>query len=188
MNEKKYSEIFLTREHFDDLPDFSLPLAYSYRNYQFQDEENWFRIYKASDNYNKVYSTTFREYFGAEIKKLEQRQIYICNEEGLAVATATAWDDPNFLGESWGRVHWLAVHPDFQGRGLAKCLLSEVIKRLKECGHEKAYLRTYTMREKAIKLYLNFGFTPLVRSEEDEKIWRSLAKKLNHEKLATWRD
>jgi GNAT superfamily N-acetyltransferase len=188
MNDMEYSEIFLIREHLNDVPSFSLPQAYVFRNYQFQDEENWFKIYKASDNYNKVYSTTFREYFGAEITKLEQRQIYICNEAGLAVATATAWDDQNFLGEPWGRVHWLAVHPDFQGRGLAKCLLTKVIKRLQECGHKKVYLRTYTMREKAIMLYLNYGFMPLIRSSEDDRVWRSLAKNIDHKNLAAWRD
>ncbi|WDE96946.1 GNAT family N-acetyltransferase [Lentisphaera profundi] len=188
MTRLEYPEIFLTRSHLNDLPNTPLPEGYYFRNYQFEDEENWFRIYEASDNYNKVYSTTFREYFGAKVKKLEQRQIYICNQEGLAVATATAWNDENFHGEHWGRIHWLAVHPDFQGLGLAKCLLNQAMQRLKACGHEKAYLRTYTMREKAIKLYLNFGFTPLISSVNDEEVWKSVAKKVDHKLLATWRD
>jgi len=188
MNDTEYHEIFLTRAHLTELVSSPLPAGFYFRNYEFQDEENWFRIYKASDNYNKVYSTTFKEYFGAKAQKLEKRQIYICNSDGLAVATATAWYDKDFSGQSWGRVHWVAVHPDYQGQGLANCLLSEVLKRLKQCGHEKAYLRTYTMRLKAIRLYLNFGFMPLIRSSEDEEIWKSLAKKVDHENLATWRD
>ena len=176
----KYSEIFLTRDSLDDIPQFDLPSGYYFRNYHFKDEENWFNIYRASDGYNKVYSTTFREYFGAKVNKLEKRQIYLCDPSGQAVATATAWNDKNFHGKHWGRLHWVAVHPDFQGKGLSKPLLSEALKRLYDCGHRKAYLRTFTMRKKALNLYLQFGFKPLILSEQDCRIWKELAAELDN--------
>ena len=174
--DNEYSEIFLIRETLEDIPNYKLPGGFSFRNYQFKDEENWFNIYKASDGYNKVYSTTFREYFGAKVKKLEKRQIYLCNSDEEAVATATAWYDKDFFGEHLGRLHWVAVHPDYQGMGLSKPLLSEALRRLYDCGHRKAYLRTFTMRKKAINLYLSFGFQPLIRNKTDKDIWEGLSR------------
>jgi len=184
MIDQVYPEIFLTRDDLDTFPKFKLPEGYFFRNYHFKDEENWFKIYKASDGYNKVYSTTFREYFGAKVEKLEKRQIYLCNEAGETVATATAWDDKDFEGEHWGRLHWVAVHPNYQSKGLSKPLLAEALQRLKDCGHKKVYLRTFTMRNKAINLYLSFGFEPLIRNDFERDVWFELSKKINHPSLS----
>ncbi len=164
-------EIFMVRDDLLGIPDTSLPDEFELRNYHKGDEENWFRIYKAADKYNKIYSSMFKEYFGADEVKLGRRQFYIINKDKEAIATATSWYNDDYHGEQIGRVHWVAVHPEYQGNGLAKPLLANVLSRLKQLGHEKCYLRTLHVRVPAIRLYLSFGFRPDIRTEEDKKIW-----------------
>ena len=176
-------EIFLVRPDLENIPPFELDSHFKLRHYRKGDEENWFRIYKAADHYNKIYSSMFKEYFGADEVKLGKRQFYICDVEGTAIATATSWYNNNYHAESIGRIHWVAVHPDYQGLGLAKPLISNSLKRLKELGHKKCYLRTLSVRTPAICLYLSFGFRPDIRSEEDRKIWDTISSRLNHKEL-----
>lgn len=176
-------EIFMIRPNLDDIPVFNLPKPFKLRNYHKGDEENWFQIYKAADHYNKIYSAMFKEYFGADEVKLGRRQFYICNEDDQTIATATSWYNEDYHGESIGRVHWVAVHPDYQGLGLAKPLISNVLNRFKELGHKKCYLRTLSVRTPAICLYLSFGFRPDIRTVKDKEIWRKIGQRLNHPEI-----
>ena len=176
-------EIFMLRPNLDDIPVYELQKPFKLRNYHVGDEENWFQIYKAADQYNKIYSAMFKEYFGADEEKLGRRQFYICNADDETVATATSWYNEDYHGENLGRVHWVAVHPEYQGMGLAKPLISNVLQRLKGLGHEKCYLRTLSVRTPAICLYLSFGFRPDIRSEEDLQIWQKIGQRLNHPEI-----
>jgi GNAT superfamily N-acetyltransferase len=176
-------EIFMVRKNLDNIPKYDIPSPFTIRNYVKGDEENWFRIYKAADHYNKIYSAMFKEYFGADEQKLGKRQFYLCNEAGEAIATATSWYNENYHGENIGRIHWVAVHPDYQGRGLAKPLLSCVLERLKELGHEKCYLRTLSIRTPAICLYQSYGFEPDIRTEKDREIWFKISRRMNNGNL-----
>ena len=73
-----------------------------------------------------------------------------------------------------GRVHWMAILPEFQGRGLGKALLAAICRRLRELGHERAYLHTSAARLAAIQLYLQFGFAPVVRNAAEEAAWKGI--------------
>ena len=108
------------------------------------------------------------------LRDLRQRQGYLLAPTGEVVGTGTAWFNHNFEGARWGRVHWLAIMPEFQGRGLAKPLMTSICRRLRELGHQHVYLSTSTARHAAIGLYLRFGFEPLIQSPEDEAVWREV--------------
>ena len=125
----------------------------------------------------------FKEYFGADEVKLGRRQFYVCNKKGKAIATATSWYNNDYHGEQIGRIHWVAVHPEYQGKGLSKPLLSNALERLKELGHQKCYLRTLHVRTPAIRLYLSYGFRPDIRSEEDRIIWEEINMRFKSEGL-----
>ena len=176
-------EIFLTRPLDEEIPRFDLPEGFSIRNYHADDEECWFNIYSRTDQLNKVSSTMFRQYFGADQKELAQRQFYVCDENGFAVGTATAWYSDDFDGKRIGRLHWVAIVPEMQGKRLALPLVSTVLQRLKDLGHSECYLRTYSVRNKAIKLYLKLGFQPVIKGEEDRQIWQNIADEYNYEEI-----
>ena len=108
------------------------------------------------------------------LRALRRRQCYLLAPTGEVVGTGTAWFNNNLEGARWGRVHWLAIMPEFQGRGLAKPLMTSICRRLRELGHEHVYLSTSTARRAAIGLYLKFGFAPVIRSEEDGAAWREV--------------
>lgn len=61
---------------------------------------------------------------------MTERCLFIENEHGEAIATTTAWYG-DLRGKVEGRIHWVGVIPEYQGRGLAKPLLSEAMKTLK---------------------------------------------------------
>ena len=63
--------------------------------------------------------------------------------------------------------------------GLAKPLMTVVCNRLRELGHQRAYLTTATIRIPAIRLYLKFGFRPDIQNEQDRQAWRRLQEKIS---------
>ena len=99
-------------------------------------------------------------------------------DTGAKTASLSARDIKRFKrnGESWGRVHWVAIRPEFQGRGLAKPLISASLRIIEQLGHDKVYLSTATPRLPAINLYLSQGFLPERHSEEDIVAWEEVAR------------
>src|ERR1051325_3616272 len=182
----------MARASLDDLPTFALPTGFSLRWYQPGDEAHWRRIHLAAERFLEISPEFFCQQFGgAETERglqsaspperkdplnsalLHQRQCYLLDPRGEFIGTATAW-----LGEGeraeWGRVHWMAIVPEFQGRGLGKILLAVICHRLRELGHERAFLHTSAARLQAIRLYWRFGFAPVVRNSEEQAAWREI--------------
>ena len=116
--------------------------------------------------------------FGTDVAQLGQRQCFLLDAQQVPIATATAWFEDDFDGVPYGRVHWVAMVPRYQGRGLSKPLMSIVLTRMAELGHERVFLRTSTARLPAIQLYQQFGFVPLLGSSEDRMIWQQLNARL----------
>lgn len=162
----------MARENLDGLPRCDPPEGFRVRAYQPGDEKAWVRIHLLADEHNKATPELFRAQFDGSLKDLRERQLYLCAGDE-AVGTATAWYG-TLDGRPFGRVHWVAIVPEMQGRGLAPPLLSAVCQRLSELGHERAYLTTNSVRVPAINLYLKFGFKPRPRSEEEQEAWHRL--------------
>uniref|UniRef100_A0A7M5WSU5 N-acetyltransferase domain-containing protein n=1 Tax=Clytia hemisphaerica TaxID=252671 RepID=A0A7M5WSU5_9CNID len=57
-----------------------------------------------------------------------------------------------------GQLHWLCVKPGHRDKGIATCLINQVLCFFKEKNFESVYLKTETFRDKAISLYKRFGF------------------------------
>ena len=53
-------------------------------------------------------------------------------------------------------------------------MLSTICQRLRELGHERAYLHTSAARIATIQLYLQFGFAPVARNAEEEAAWKGI--------------
>ncbi len=166
--------MLLVRENWANLADYPLPRGLSIRGFAPGDEAVWGRIQAAADHFNAITPALFTRQFGSDPDALPQRQCFLVNEHGAPIGTGTAWYNEDFQGKRYGRVHWIALLPEFQGRGLAKPLMSVVCHRLHDLGHERAYLTTFTARIPALKLYRHFGFTPFIRSAYEAALWREL--------------
>lgn len=143
------------------------------RPYEPGDEKAWVDIHLEADELNEVCLDLFHDQFPGTPEELARRQFYLC-ENSTPVGTATAWRNA-LDGEEYGRVHWVAILPKLQGRGLARPLLSAVCLRLAELGHGRAYLTTNTLRVPAVNLYLKFSFRPWPRSDGEAEAWERLA-------------
>ena len=76
------------------------------------------------------------------------------------VGVATLWMGDTF-GSLWERVHWVAVHPDHQGKGLAKCMVARMLQLYRELGCETpVYLTSQTKSYRAVRIYKQMGFVP----------------------------
>jgi predicted alpha/beta superfamily hydrolase/GNAT superfamily N-acetyltransferase len=171
--------LHMRRPTLDDIPQVALPAGYALRRYQPGDEVHWVRIHELADVYNRDYASWFERAFATYRDQLAGRQFYLVAPDGALVGTATAWlddEDPARPPDpAWGRVHWVAIRPDYQGRGLARPLLSTVLNRLRELGHQGAYLDTSAVRLPAVTLYQRFGFAADPRDEAERDTWERIA-------------
>ena len=97
-----------------------------------------------------------RNSFAGELENSCARYIVAVNENNKAVGYMGVW---RIFDEA--HVTNLAVHPDFQGKGIAHLL---VISSLDMCNEDKIKFMTLEVRksnEKAKNLYENFGFKSL---------------------------
>ena len=175
---EEYIPVNMIRNNLNNIPQFDVPPPFTIRTYQPGDNEAWIRIHIESDFYSTITPTLFHEQFGHDEEILSARQFYLCDGDGTAIGTASAWFT-DYRGQPNGRVHWVAIVPSMQGKGLAKPLLTAVCNRLAEFGHERAFLDTASVRGPAIQLYLKFGFVPDIRNETDVKTWHSLRDEMS---------
>jgi len=171
--------IAMIRLDLADIPQHSLPKGYSIRTYRPGDEEHWVRIHEKADTHQEVTLETFRQSFGDDLSAMQDRGFFLETAESEVVGTATAWYEMGFHGKDYGLVHWVAIVPEHQGRGLSKALLSRVMNRLAQ-SHEGGLLRTSADRIPAIHLYLNYGFRPLYYEQACAGEWERVKKELSH--------
>jgi GNAT superfamily N-acetyltransferase len=170
--------ITMVRETLDDIPEFALPPGHSFRLYTEGDEKTFDDVWLDADALGQAEPGLFEKEFRANIGAVPERMYFVVGPDGTAIATATAWFNDDFEGARWGVVHWVAVRRAYQGRGLSKPLISRVLSRMKELGHDKAYLITQTARLPAISLYMKFGFEPFIKKAEDAGNWKEVRANL----------
>ncbi|MCE5199150.1 MAG: GNAT family N-acetyltransferase [Armatimonadota bacterium] len=173
--------IAMIRHDINNIPEYPLPAGFSFRAFAGGDETTWAELMVVPEMFQDADTAMkhFREEFLECISDNKDRCFFIVHEAtGRSVATAMAWYDC-LDGEDYGRVHWVVVHPEFQGAGLGKALLSRVMQRLAE-SHSKAYLRTHPVNWRAIRMYTEFGFTPWITNNQPEEVeaWQALSDKL----------
>lgn len=173
----KIVDIAMIRRDLEAIPQHDLPAGIVARTYRPGDELSWQAIQAAADKLNAITPELFQQQFGTDEAILAARQFYLLRDTE-PVATATAWYGDAAAGRHLGRVHWVAVLPEEQGKGLSKPLMALVCNRLRELGHGRAYLTTSTGRIPAVNLYLQFGFSPWIRSDEEAAAWQQLEGQL----------
>jgi GNAT superfamily N-acetyltransferase len=171
-------DLTMVRADLDDLRSYQVPDGHAIRAYAPGDEMAWVEVQSLADAYNVITPALFRREYGDDPEELARRLFMLIDPGGTAIGSAAAWFGQRGGDPTWGRVHWVAIHPTHQGRGLAKPLLSRVCATLRELGHARAYLTTGTARVPAIALYLHFGFAPAIDGPADEAAWGELLREI----------
>ncbi|MBP1583978.1 MAG: GNAT family N-acetyltransferase [Victivallales bacterium] len=151
----------LRREKLQNLTVPELPAGYHYRLYRPGDDVHWARLEHlvnefatfeaALDYFRHDYSLPFED-------ELCRRCAFVCTEDDVPVATATAWFMESSLGhKSW--LQWISTDPAHQGKGLGRGVIAKALSLYPEVGPESdIYLHTQTWSHKAIYLYHRIGF------------------------------
>jgi ribosomal protein S18 acetylase RimI-like enzyme len=178
----------MERDSLDDFPHYDLPVGYTFRTYRPGDELIWTELHRVADLYAPD-DALFEQQFGSNRAALADRMFFVENEAGETVASISAWwehDHP--VPNDRGHIHWVVVHPAHQQRGLAKAMMSRAMQRLAQ-DHRAAMLGTSSARPWAIKVYLDFGFHPVLtdlQKPETLAAWRDVQGILHHPELARW--
>ena len=150
--------VTMIREHMEDIPEAPFPKGFSVRNYHPGEGCIWTRIQRAAEPFIEVDDMLFQREFGGHLKEMEDRTFFVIMDKGEEIGTITAWWNPDWRGKQWGVIHWVAIHPDYQGRGLSKPAMTVAMKRLKEL-YDRCMLNTSTGRIVAIKWGIQHRFT-----------------------------
>ena len=204
-----YTAVVMTRENGTLSKEYPLPAGYRFAPFTPENEENWIRLQLEVTHVESYAqgSSIFREEFlqaPVDIPCEEcpgypavvDRTVQIKDAAGNLVGVATLWMGDTF-GEVWQRVHWVAVHPDHQGKCLAKCLIARMLQLYGELGCETPiYLTTQTKTYRAVRIYKQMGFVPYMGEEpvnwpfqseipqdsfeaENEAAWKLIREKLS---------
>ena len=174
-----YVGLYMKRPSGTPLKEAPLPEGYKFVFYDTNDELSWAKIETSVLEFDSVFDALlyFNGKFKPEIEEFKKRCLFIENENGTKIATATAWwHFINNERRAW--LFWVAVEPDYQGMGLGKAIISRITKLILELeGDVDIFLFTQTWSHKAIKIYEKFGYTPT-----DEKILYKDNKENNYKK------
>lgn len=183
----KYYELML-RGEITGMEEISLPAGYHYETYQDGDRDAWIEIEKSAKEFDTWEQglDAWKRYYAKHTDELPGRMMFVVNESGEKVATATAFYDIRGIDQSGdGWLHWVAVKREYQGRRLSKPLISHVIQIMKRLGYTYAKIPTQTTTWLAVKVYLDLGFRPIeknyVRCRDG---WRIVKRLTNHPALA----
>lgn len=172
-------QVRMNRSHLQRVPQFFFKDGFDIRPFRPGDEQTWLRVWKEADA-PSVNEKTFGQEFGRFVEKCPRRMLFVTAPGGREVGTIASWFSTR-PGVPWGVIHWVAVSKDYQGKGLAKPMMTAAMNRMWDLGHRRAYLITQTPRTGAIKLYLDFGFVPdLTHHDNARKAWEMVNKVLHH--------
>jgi RimJ/RimL family protein N-acetyltransferase len=165
-----------------NIPSYPLPEPYKIRNFEQNVEEIWASILTKAGEFPSIDAGVdrFRQEFAPHLDEVRQRMFFIEDVNGEAIGTATAWFG-ELDGEKMGRIHWVGIVPEHQGKRLAKPMLTFLLQQLAK-KHEKAYLKTQTTNLIAINAYLNLGFVPFTKDETEADIWEVVKAELRNTK------
>lgn len=180
----EYIPVIMIKDDLKHFPQFPLPEGYRFRNYREGDEVLWAEILTLVGELKSEEQALvhFRKEFGPYKEEMKSRCFFLEAPGGDTIGTSTAWYNSEFKDGKYGRIHWVAIRPDYQGKGLGKSITCITLDRLKQ-SHKKAYLTTQTTSYIAVNIYLEFGFEPYFFSNACSRAWHLLATKLKHPKL-----
>lgn len=172
----------MIRPHLLDIPQIPCPEGYGIRPMRLDEAGLWTDIERDAEPYFPIADDLFWREFGSDPQAIQWRCFIVTDDRGVGVGTISAWYDRDYKGQDYGKVHWVAIRPAYQGKGLGKAALAYALNQLARW-HDRAMLNTQTGRIPAIKLYLNFGFLPDLDPPGAVEAWRQVAGQIKHPTL-----
>lgn len=185
--DKSIQHIGVLMEKFDTsiYPIYQLPLGYKFISYQKGIEKEWAKLQFATGQVDTILEaeTAFQKEFlnGKNMnwnkkeyvplltnerksspfyKEIHKKMVFIIDSKGELVATGCIWNGSIF-GDDRIRLHWIAVSPNHQGKGLAKALVTRLLELYNEFDYSGyLYLTSQTWSYRALNIYMKFGFKP----------------------------
>jgi GNAT superfamily N-acetyltransferase len=158
-----YIGVLMEKFDTDNYPVFILPPGYSFCLYKPGLEADWCRLQLESRQVDSLEAAQriFVDEFAIRPDLLATQCIFARDDRtDEIVGTASLWTGSHF-GEERLRLHWVTVDTRYQGKGLAKALLTRVFDCYNEQGHKGyIYLTSQTWSYKAVNIYAQFGFRP----------------------------
>ena len=183
----RYYELML-RGDITDTPEIPLPVGYHYELYRPGDRDAWIAIEKSAKEFGTYEQglDAWKRYYEGRDDELGNRMVFVVNEVGDKVATATAFYDIRGIDQSAdGWLHWVAVRKEDQGKGLSKPLISHVIQIMKALSQTHCKIPTQTTTWVAVKVYLDLGFRPIEKNLVNSRDgWRIIKRLTDHPALA----
>ncbi len=158
----KHFGVVMKKEALGHIPSVSLQPEYRIVHYKSGDEQAWADIELSVGEFECTENALayFWKEFGTELEEVKRRMLFVENKNGEKIATTTAWMW-KLDGKSYSKIHWVAVKPEYQGKGLCKALISEALNQFVHLGHEgEVILFSQTWSYKAINIYYQYGFKP----------------------------
>lgn len=135
----------------------SLPEGLVFRKCQKNELRTWMHLQFDSVEEALLHEPFMTDYFYRVYHQGQEsffdRCTFVCDSNDKVVASAFLW---KAYGQIW-TLHWFKVNKQCEGRGIGRALLTHLLHDLSE-DHLPIYLHTHPTSERAIKLYLDFGF------------------------------
>ena len=183
-NTIKYYELLMKYDNTSNFEKYELPQGFHFEFYKPGDEEEWVQIHIESGEFTSIEQGLqyFHDFYDHFINQLEKRCIFIVDSvtnEKVGTATISLLKEREFGYEA--AVDWVAIKRRYQGKKLARPLISKFVELARDLGHKQIILHTQTNTWLAAKLYLDYGFEVLNKKEITG--WSILKTLTNHEKL-----
>ena len=141
--------LFMQCDTPDKTASRELPHGFSFRLCRNDELEVWKRVV-AEEQYVDYVAEYYENVYAKHADEFFRRCMFVCNANDKPVASTFIW-------RSYGKINtigWFRVLPEYEGHGLGRALLSEILKD----ADYPVYLHTQPTSVRAIKLYSDFGF------------------------------
>ncbi len=176
----------MIRADLNHIPEYALPDGYSIRLFRPDDPLNWIEIVRSGEHYINIGDDMFEKEFAQDMPSVQTGMYFLVEPGGKEIGTSTIWPAPNLKsdGLDYGRLHWVAIRPEFQGRGLCKPLLAFVLRHMAQ-RYNRSVLGTSSRRTVALKCYLDFDYVPDMTFPRAQEGWSQVKSVMSHPVLAS---
>jgi GNAT superfamily N-acetyltransferase len=167
----------MIRKNGAPVPQYELPQGFAIKPLMPDEGQKYEKVLIDAGFTTQEINGLFERDFAPHTDKLDRVLMLQDCKSGEYIGTTAAWFEPDWRGESWGKIHWVGISQMYQGKGLGKPLMTAAMNIL-VARHDQSYLITQPIRVKAIQMYLDYGFIPFVTEQEQVEGWKELEASL----------